>query len=145
MTFDVPVPALSGWLLSWFVRDTAGHVRLESSKREADGVSHERPLAPKQADRRRHGDSGYRADGHGRRDGLRCVSPLWRDLGYVAGALVAGVLSDILGISTATTIIGLITAGSGVVVALRLKEPMGNPGGHRDTHHRQLSRLAEQD
>ena len=50
------------------------------------------------------------------------VYRLWRDLGYVAGALVAGALSDILGISTAIAIIGLITAASGVVVALRLNE-----------------------
>jgi MFS family permease len=47
---------------------------------------------------------------------------LWRDLGYVVGALLAGVLSDVLGISVAISIIGLITAASGVVVAIRLNE-----------------------
>lgn len=50
------------------------------------------------------------------------VYRLWRDLGYVVGALLAGVLSDILGISVAISIIGLITAASGVVVAIRLNE-----------------------
>lgn len=50
------------------------------------------------------------------------VYRLWRDLGYVFGALLAGVLTDVLGISMAITIIGLITAASGVVVAIRLNE-----------------------
>jgi len=50
------------------------------------------------------------------------VYRLWRDLGYVAGALLAGVLVDVLGISPAINIIGLMTAASGIVVAARLNE-----------------------
>jgi len=50
------------------------------------------------------------------------VYRLWRDLGYVAGALVAGVLSDALGMSTAISIIGIFTAASGLLFALRFTE-----------------------
>lgn len=50
------------------------------------------------------------------------VYRLWRDLGYVAGAIVAGVLTDAFGASTAIRVVGLLTAASGLVVALRLKE-----------------------
>ncbi len=39
------------------------------------------------------------------------VYRLWRDLGYVAGALLAGALTDILGIAPAINIIAVITAG----------------------------------
>jgi hypothetical protein len=51
------------------------------------------------------------------------VYRLWRDLGYVAGALLAGVLTDALGIPAAIAIIGLLTAASGIVVAIRLNTP----------------------
>ena len=37
------VIALTGLLLSWFVRETAGHVHLESSQRSANGDTDERP------------------------------------------------------------------------------------------------------
>lgn len=48
------------------------------------------------------------------------VYRLWRDLGYVVGALVAGVLVDALGTSPAIAIVGAITIASGIVVAIRL-------------------------
>lgn len=44
----------------------------------------------------------------------------WRDLGYVAGALLAGVLADRFGIPLAINAIGVITMASGIMVALRL-------------------------
>jgi MFS family permease len=50
------------------------------------------------------------------------VYRLWRDLGYVAGALLAGVLADAFGIPLAINVIGVITMASGIVVALRLRE-----------------------
>jgi len=50
------------------------------------------------------------------------VYRLWRDLGYVAGALVAGVLSDALGVSMAISVIGIFTAASGLVFGLRFTE-----------------------
>ena len=47
----------------------------------------------------------------------------WRDLGYAAGALVAGVLADVSGIPGAIGMVGLLTAASGIIVAVRLREP----------------------
>ena len=51
------------------------------------------------------------------------VYRLWRDLGYVAGALLAGLLTDFFGTSIAIYAIALLTVGSGIVVAIRLREP----------------------
>jgi MFS family permease len=50
------------------------------------------------------------------------VYRLWRDLGYVAGALVAGVLADTIGMTETIQVVGVLTAASGVVVMVRLKE-----------------------
>ncbi len=50
------------------------------------------------------------------------VYRLWRDLGYVAGALLAGIIIDLFGTSEAISLIGVVTALSGVVVAVRLPE-----------------------
>jgi MFS family permease len=50
------------------------------------------------------------------------VYRLWRDFGYVAGALLAGVLSDLLGTSVAIAVIGVLTASSGIVVVIRFRE-----------------------
>ena len=47
------------------------------------------------------------------------VYRLWRDLGYVAGALIAGLLSDMVGTVTTIIIVGILTAASGAVVAIR--------------------------
>jgi MFS family permease len=48
----------------------------------------------------------------------------WRDLGYALGALLAGVLADLFGMSTALAAIGALTAGSGVLVAVRMPETL---------------------
>lgn len=50
------------------------------------------------------------------------VYRMWRDLGYVAGALLAGALADAFSASSATTTIGVLTAISGLGVAARLRE-----------------------
>jgi MFS family permease len=55
------------------------------------------------------------------------VYRFWRDLGYVAGALLAGMLTDLFGLSSAIAVVGLITVASGVLVAVRLKEPEARP------------------
>lgn len=57
---------------------------------------------------------------------------LWRDLGYAIGALVTGVLADVLGIRTAIWTVAAITAASGLVVAARMYET------HHITAPRQL-------
>ena len=50
------------------------------------------------------------------------VYRLWRDLGYVAGALLAGALADYFGTAKAIQAVGALTVASGIVVALRLRE-----------------------
>jgi hypothetical protein len=61
------------------------------------------------------------------------VYRLWRDLGYVAGALLAGVIADVFGVATAIGVIAVMTALSGVIFGIRFRE---NPsiqffsGGH---------------
>jgi MFS family permease len=50
------------------------------------------------------------------------VYRFWRDLGYAIGALSAGIIADILGMSWAIGIIAALTFISGVVVALLMRE-----------------------
>jgi MFS family permease len=62
------------------------------------------------------------------------VYRFWRDLGYAIGALAAGIIADILGLSWAIATIAALTFVSGVVAALFMGEQrigaMGNtPGG----------------
>ena len=50
------------------------------------------------------------------------VYRLWRDAGYVAGALLAGAAADAFGLPAAMQMVALVTFLSGVVVAARLSE-----------------------
>jgi MFS family permease len=50
------------------------------------------------------------------------VYRFWRDLGYAIGALSAGIIADILGLSWAIGAIAALTFLSGVVVALLMRE-----------------------
>jgi MFS family permease len=52
------------------------------------------------------------------------VYRLWRDLGYVVGALVAGITADALGFAGAIWIVAALTFVSGAVVALRMTETL---------------------
>ncbi len=52
------------------------------------------------------------------------VYRLWRDGGYALGALLAGVLADLLGVSWAIAGIALLTFASGVVVLVRMYETL---------------------
>jgi MFS family permease len=56
------------------------------------------------------------------------VYRLWRDLGYVVGALLAGITADLLGIAWAVWLIAAITFASGVVVAIRMDRTLGGEG-----------------
>ncbi|HET7030073.1 MAG TPA: MFS transporter, partial [Candidatus Limnocylindrales bacterium] len=47
---------------------------------------------------------------------------LWRDLGFGVGALLVGLLADWLGASPAIAVVALLTAGAGLVVAVRMLE-----------------------
>lgn len=46
------------------------------------------------------------------------VYRFWRDMGYVAGALISGLIADALGFSGAVAVIAALTAASGIWVAL---------------------------
>jgi MFS family permease len=50
------------------------------------------------------------------------VYRLWRDLGYAVGAVIAGVVADLLGIRAAMWSIAALTFVSGLLVLLRMKE-----------------------
>src|SRR5207244_11735861 len=47
------------------------------------------------------------------------VYRLWRDLGYAVGALLAGIVADLIGLSGAMWGVAGITAASGVLTAVR--------------------------
>jgi MFS family permease len=49
---------------------------------------------------------------------------LWRDSGYAAGAIIAGVTADYFGIRVAIWLVAIITFISGVVVLLRMRETL---------------------
>jgi MFS family permease len=50
------------------------------------------------------------------------VYRFWRDMGYVAGGLLAGIAADAFGYSGAIAIVAALTAGSGLWVAVDLRE-----------------------
>jgi MFS family permease len=52
------------------------------------------------------------------------VYRLWRDLGYAVGALIAGVLADVFGMTAAIGAVGALTIASGALVALRMHETL---------------------
>jgi len=62
------------------------------------------------------------------------VYRLWRDSGYVVGALVAGLAADRFGMAWAIAAVGLLTFLTGLMVAWRLPEtapPLTDPGRER--------------
>lgn len=56
------------------------------------------------------------------------VYRLWRDLGYVAGALLAGALAAIFGFRAAIAAVALLTAGSGLLGKILLPPSSGAAG-----------------
>jgi MFS family permease len=50
------------------------------------------------------------------------VYRLWRDLGYAVGALLAGIIADLVGMAVAIHVIAALTLLSGIVVAVRMYE-----------------------
>jgi MFS family permease len=52
------------------------------------------------------------------------VYRLWRDLGYAVGALLSGIVADLFGLVWAVLVVGALTFGSGVIVALRMQETL---------------------
>jgi MFS family permease len=51
------------------------------------------------------------------------VYRFWRDMGYVAGGLIAGLLADAIDFSAAILIVAGLTAASGLWVAIDLPAP----------------------
>jgi MFS family permease len=58
------------------------------------------------------------------------VYRFWRDMGYVAGGLLAGLAADAIGYGGAIAIVAALTAASGIWVAVDLP-------GRRELHHRE--------
>jgi MFS family permease len=54
------------------------------------------------------------------------VYRLWRDLGYAIGAVLAGAVADALGVSAAIWLVAMVTFGSGLIAAIRMKETLPN-------------------
>jgi MFS family permease len=52
------------------------------------------------------------------------VYRLWRDAGYAFGALLSGIVADLLGLVWAIAVVGALTFTSGLVVALRMTETL---------------------
>jgi MFS family permease len=50
------------------------------------------------------------------------VYRLWRDAGFAVGALLAGVLADLVSIQAAIYTVAALTAASGVIVIMRMYE-----------------------
>ena len=61
------------------------------------------------------------------------VYRLWRDGGFAVGALLAGIIADLLGLAAAIWAVAALTAASGLVVAVRMYE----------THRRNNSRTPQ--
>ena len=61
------------------------------------------------------------------------VYRFWRDLGYAVGALSAGIVADVFGISWAIGTVGVLTFLSGAVVAAIMREG-GQTNGRAGAH-----------
>ncbi len=67
------------------------------------------------------------------------VYRLWRDLGFAVGAIVAGVIADAAGMTTAISTVAVVTVGSGFIVAARMAETRlvsSDPALRRPRHRR---------
>ncbi len=52
------------------------------------------------------------------------VYRLWRDLGYAFGAVIAGIVADTFGVTSAVWVIAGITFLSGAIVRFRMRETL---------------------
>jgi hypothetical protein len=66
------------------------------------------------------------------------VYRFWRDLGYAVGALLAGVVADLVGFGASIHVVAALTLLSGVVVAGAMRQPAvgGTFRGHGVTARR---------
>jgi predicted MFS family arabinose efflux permease len=49
---------------------------------------------------------------------------LWRDAGFAAGAVLAGLVADALGVRAAVWVVAALTALSGLLVVVRMYETL---------------------
>lgn len=49
---------------------------------------------------------------------------LWRDSGYAVGALIAGIVADVFGLTAAVWFVAVLTMASGIVVSYRMRETL---------------------
>ena len=70
------------------------------------------------------------ADNTHPRDRARSIGifRLWRDLGYAVGAILTGIISDLVSIEAAILIVGLITLTSAIVILFRMKSSRSTRG-----------------
>ncbi|HLG01586.1 MAG TPA: MFS transporter, partial [Acidimicrobiia bacterium] len=62
------------------------------------------------------------------------VYRLWRDLGFVAGALLAGIVADVVGVEEAILTVAAVTAASGFIAWARMSEShVGIASGNQST------------
>jgi MFS family permease len=52
------------------------------------------------------------------------VYRFWRDLGYAIGALISGIIADLLGMRAAIQVVAALTLISGLYVAIRMRETL---------------------
>jgi len=52
------------------------------------------------------------------------VYRFWRDLGYAIGALISGIIADLLGMRTAIQVVAALTLLSGLHVVFRMRETL---------------------
>ena len=64
------------------------------------------------------------------------VYRLWRDGGFAVGALLAGVLADVVSIDAAIWTVAALTAASGIIVLVRMYETHPRRGGETETEVR---------
>jgi len=70
----------------------------------------------------------------------------WRDLGYPAGALLAGVVSAMFGMASAVFVAAALTFTSGLVAAsFTTRNQLSTTGVNHDRHLRHVQRAARQD
>lgn len=49
---------------------------------------------------------------------------LWRDMGYAFGAILTGIISDLLNTESAVLLVGLLTLGSAIIIKVRIPEEL---------------------
>jgi MFS family permease len=55
------------------------------------------------------------------------VYRFWRDLGYAVGALLSGMVADLVGLDASIHLVAALTLGSGVVVVWMMRAPRRAP------------------